>query len=99
MEHLNQIHYLLTKLATYNQTGKVQLSHDDNIILKNIYQKIFKVTANTGCPTCVVHYLNMLQSYYEREAPKTASEAITDQSSQDNQEQVAEQPKRKKKKE
>ena len=78
-QQLNQIKHLLTYLTSYRTTGKMKIEHDDQLLLRNIYMEIYKVKPNIGCPTCVSHYLHMLESYYERERSKIQPEVNTDQ--------------------
>lgn len=71
MNRKQQIEMLLSYLTKYNQIGKLELGIEERIILKEVYSDIFKVTPNIGCESCILHYLNMLLSYYEREFPSS----------------------------
>ncbi len=62
----------------------MKIEHDDQLLLRNIYMEIYKVKPNIGCPTCVSHYLHMLESYNEREKSKIQPEPITDQITDNN---------------
>ena len=67
MEHLQTIQNLLYYLNEYRATGAVTLTMQDQQNLKEVYQSIYKVKPNVSCSTCVLHYLTMLESYYQRE--------------------------------
>lgn len=67
MEHLNTINTLLHHLNEYRATGNATLTLQDQQSLKEVYQDIYKVKANVSCSSCVLHYLTMLESFYQRE--------------------------------
>jgi len=51
----------------YRTTGSTKLNQNDSANLKAVYLDIFRTNINTSCPNCIKHYLNMLESWYERE--------------------------------
>ncbi len=69
-EKIELIELLVNYLHTYNATGRMKIDPDHILPFKRIYMDIYRVTPNTGCITCVLHYLNQLQAFLEREKPK-----------------------------
>lgn len=66
-EQLEAIESLLPILHTARQTGKLIIHPDEKQVLIKVYRHIYHVLPNVNCGTCVNHYLNMLEAYYERE--------------------------------
>lgn len=66
-QQLEAIESLLPILHNATATGKLIIHPDEKQILIRVYQHIYHVLPNVNCGTCVLHYLNMLSAYYERE--------------------------------
>jgi len=56
-------------LIRYLGKDRVRIVEEHIQDLKIIYRELHGVNVNTGCGTCLNHYLNMLSAYYEREYP------------------------------
>lgn len=62
------IQNLIPYLETYNASGQVKMDTEARQQLKNVYADIYGINnPDINCSTCVIHYLNMLLSWYERE--------------------------------
>lgn len=69
-EKFEGIQYLTGLLNQYNQKGNLKFTVEDGQLLKSIYSPIFQVyNLSLSCSSCILHYLNSLLSYYEREYP------------------------------
>lgn len=67
----DRIKQLINKLETYRKTSTITFKDmDEKLTLKDVYQTIYpSVQVDMSCPTCVTHYLLMLESFYQREYP------------------------------
>ena len=70
----DNIEQLLDVLATYQRTGHVKVTVEQQILIRDSYRVIYPdVTVQLGCSSCILQYLNMLVAFYEREYPKFAN--------------------------
>lgn len=65
---------LLPYLYKNNETGILNIDVDAKQELKKLYQDLHHVQPNVGCGSCILHYLTMIEAWYERENPKCQSE-------------------------
>lgn len=65
-EKLELTRHLLTFLENYKATGRLKVHAEDAAKLKQLYMELYRINANVGCPTCLLHYLEMLSSWYEK---------------------------------
>lgn len=69
-ERLRIIESLIPYLQTYYAAETVKMDYDVRQELKRVYGDIYNVyNLDVSCSTCVVHYLNMLHSWYDTNKP------------------------------
>ncbi len=63
---------LIEKLKEHQQTGTIIFKDmDQKLSIKTVYREIYPgVNVELSCSSCVLHCLNMILSFYEREYPK-----------------------------
>jgi hypothetical protein len=63
---------LIERLKEHQRTGSTRFKDmDEKLTLRTVYKEIYPgVEVSLACDSCVLHCLNMLLSYYEREYPK-----------------------------
>lgn len=68
---LNNIEQLIPILKEFQTKGTANISIDEKLLLKKTYNNIHPhVQVDISCTTCILHYLNQLLAFYEREKPK-----------------------------
>lgn len=62
---------LMVILSKQQKTGKAKINADEKKVLKKTYQQLMPgAEMDLDCPSCILHYLTILQAYYQREKPK-----------------------------
>jgi hypothetical protein len=61
------IRQLMPVLRDYQTKGSAIINPDLKLILRDTYQAIHPVQVDLSCSTCVLYYLNVLVTWYERE--------------------------------
>ncbi len=71
-ERFQKAAVLLSKLDEHKITGTIHFTDmAEKMTLKEVYQSIHGgIQMDLSCPSCVFHYLNMLQAWFQREWPK-----------------------------
>ncbi len=70
-EFFDQAQDLLTVLEEVQATGRASLTAEQQHTMRRVYSQISPgVQLDLSCSTCILHYLNMLLAWFEREYPK-----------------------------
>lgn len=70
-----EIETLLPKVEQYNKTKSVYLSLDEKLLIQKLYKELLPMSnPSLACDSCVIHYMNTLLSFHEREFPKFLKE-------------------------
>jgi hypothetical protein len=65
------IQQLLPILREFQEKGTALINNDQRLLLKDTYIAVMGyVQMDVACSSCVIHYLNILASYQDREYPK-----------------------------
>ncbi|GAA4326122.1 hypothetical protein [Flaviaesturariibacter amylovorans] len=68
-EVFNAITTLFPILQEYRRRGSAKMDADQKLLLRQVYLTIYPTATSMdlACPSCIIHYLSVLESYYERE--------------------------------
>jgi len=63
---------LAERLAEHRKTGVLTFKDlDEKAMLKTTYQSIYgNIQMDLNCPSCILHYMNNLIAWYDRNRPK-----------------------------
>lgn len=62
------IERLMIPLVQYQQRRETKITVDDKLLLKAVYAAVYPNSnkLSVSCGSCVIHYLEQLQSYYAK---------------------------------
>lgn len=64
---------LLPIIKEYNETKKLNITFEQRQLIKRVWEEYIMLgnRADINCYSCLIHHLGIIESWYEREGPKS----------------------------
>ena len=65
---------LLPVIKEYNETKKLNITFEQRQLIKKVWENMFLGQTDVNCFSCLIHSLQVIESFFEREKPKEVKE-------------------------